>query len=191
MAKTNKPKPLAVAAAAAASNPAPVTIPKGPPTRMFYSDTGENIRVTLPDGGVAVVGTEPRELPAKYHRAAQRAGCVTTTGARAEVIQTQVQDDPHERMEAIVTAITNALEAEPAEGATEAEHAAYNEKYGDAFNQDETPNVRWLEKQVGFNIDQAERDQAWATVKSELGLDEDGDGEDDGSQPNTGFGSVD
>lgn len=116
---------------------------------------------------------------------------MTTTGARAEVIQTEVQDDPHERMEAIVNAITAALEAEPPEGATEAEHTAYNEKYGDAFNQDETPNVRWLEKQVGFALDQAERDQAWATVKSELGLDEDDGSEDDGAKTGSGFENVD
>lgn len=146
--------------------------------RLFHSETGEDIRVTLPNGGVAIVGKTPRPLPQQFHRAALKAGCLIKGAAPAPNVKDKPEDDPHERMAIIKAAILKAVEAEPDEGADEAAHEAYEKEYGDAFTQAGLPNVRWLEKRIGFNIDASERDQAWNEVKVENGLADDDDGED-------------
>lgn len=152
---------------------------KTPSERQFYSESGEDVRVTLPGGAVAIVGRKPRTLPQQFHRAALKAGCLIKGAAPAPTVQEKPEDDPHERIKLIKAAILTAVEAEPDEGADEAAHNEYEAKYGDAFTQDGTPSVRWIEKELGFNISAQERDQAWNEVKAENGLDDE-DEDDDG-----------
>lgn len=166
MAKTKKAAPTN-------SLPAPAPAP-APGERMFFSDTGEDIRVGLPDGGVAVVGATPRTLPPRFHRAAARAGCLIVGSAPVQTFQQGPEAmDPTERIEAIKNAIQTAIEADPGEAGTEKDHDAYNAKYGDAFNSDEKPNLRWLEATLGFPLSATERDQAWNELRDELELDKD------------------
>lgn len=145
---------------------------KDPNARLFRSFDGSDVRVIHPDGTVAIVGDEPRELPKKLWRAAVKAGCQTDTSLKpAELPELTNADDAFTRMQAIKDAIGEAL------GSDEAD-----EQYADAFTANDIPNVRWLEKKCGFSLTADERDQAWAEVQSELpeGSGDDDDQDEDG-----------
>lgn len=149
------------------------------PETTFYSPDGEPIRVKLPDGRVAIVTDEPRTLPAAFHRAALKAGCFPTGDAKRVVAEIPTKDDPLKRREAIKDAIFDVLASAPADHAPEAEHAEFAKNYEGALNADGVPNVRFLETKLGFNIDAAERDSAFAEVRQELERGDDADDEDD------------
>lgn len=127
--------------------------------KLFYSPE-DPIRVTLADGAVAIIDRKPRTLPQKFWRAATRAGALVHGGLTAEELkapQGKPESDPHTRAEMIFNAILEAARApDDSEG------------FEDAFNTSGTPNVRWIETRVGFGIDAAERDQAWAQVQNVL-----------------------
>lgn len=128
-----------------------------PAERLFRSIDGSDIRVTHPSGDVAIVGETPRTLPPKLWRAAIKQGC-TTEGAftPAELPPLTVQNDPHTRKEAIKAKMVEALESDETDT-----------KYEDAFTAAGIPNVRWLEKALGFGMSADERDACWAEVKAE------------------------
>jgi hypothetical protein len=142
---------------------------KDPNERDFHSFDGSDIRVTHPDGSVAIVGDKPRPLPKKLWRAAIKAGCQTDTSLKpAQLPELSDGDDAFTRMQAIKDAMVEALEADDD-----------NEAFADAFTANDLPNVRWLEKKVGFSLTADERDQAWAEVQSETDSDEGDDGQDE------------
>lgn len=126
------------------------------PKRKFMSATGEDIRVTHPDGSVALVGEEPRELPPKLWRAAIKQGCIPDTQLRKADLPAEPADDAFSRKQAIKDKISEALDSDETD-----------EKYDDAFTAAGVPNVRWLEKQCGFSLSASERDVAWAEVQAE------------------------
>lgn len=146
-------------------------MPAAPKKLKFYSPDGTPIRVTLPDGSVALVGETPRELHPKFNRAAVREGCLTTDMPSADRIRGPAvpdADDAFKRRDLIKDKIHEALNApEGAEG------------YEDAFTQAGVPNINWLNKALGFNIERSERDELWVQVQAEAEA-EDGDGENDG-----------
>ncbi len=125
----------------------------------FYSPDGTPIRITHADGAVAVVGAEPRTLPPKFNRAAVRAGCLTGDMPAAKMQEPEVPDgaDAFIRRDRIKDKIIEALGAD--DGA---------EGYEDAFTQAGVPNINWLSKQVGFNVERSERDELWNEVQAEL-----------------------
>lgn len=145
----------------------------------FYAPDGEPIRVKLPDGRIAIVDGTPRTLPPAFHRAALKAGCFPSGESRRIVAEVPIQDDPIKRREAIKDLIMEILASAPAEHAPEAEHTAFAKDYAGALNADGVPNVRFLETKLGFNIDAAERDAAFAEVRLELERDDDAADEDD------------
>lgn len=128
-----------------------------PVERMFSSIDGSDIRVTHPSGDVAIVGATPRPLPAKLWRNAIKQGC-TTEGkfTPAELPPLTAENDPHTRKETIKAKMVEALESDETDA-----------KYEDAFTAAGIPNVRWLEKALGFGMSADERDACWAEVKAE------------------------
>ena len=114
--------------------------------------------MTHPDGGVAIVGSEPRELHPKFWRNAARAGCQSDAGIRAaELPPIAPKDDAFTRKQKIKDAMIAAVNADPED-----------EAYADAFTANDVPSVRWLEKKVGFGLTSDERDTAWNEVQAEL-----------------------
>ena len=83
-----------------------------------------------------------------------------------------VADDPASdaftRKNAIKAAMLDALQADEDDP-----------DYTDAFTANDIPNVRWLEKKVGFSLSADERDAAWAEVQNEAGGDDETEGEDE------------
>ncbi|MES2347035.1 MAG: hypothetical protein V4641_05625 [Pseudomonadota bacterium] len=130
----------------------------------FYSPDGTDMRVCLPDGRTAIVGEEPRDLHPAFNRAAIRAGCLSTdmpSAVRMQGADVPLQDDVFKRKEAIKEKMSEALRAE--EGAP---------GYEDAFTSSGIPNINWLSKAVGFNIERSERDELWSEVQAELDNDD-------------------
>lgn len=143
-----------------------------PNERYFRSFDGTDIRVSHPDGSVAVVGESPRTLPKKLWRAAIKAGCMTDNSLKpAELPELGAGDDAFTRMQAIKDAITEALESDETD-----------EAFADAFTANDIPNVRWLEKRVGFGLTADERDQAWSEVQADLPEGDDDEGNEDESE---------
>ena len=144
--------------------------------RRFYSRDGDDIRVTHPGGSVAIVGEEPRTLPKHLHRAAIKAGAqilepgeALTAAKRTTVVADDPASDAFTRKNAIKAAMLDALQADEDDA-----------NYADAFTANDIPNVRWLEKKVGFSLSADERDAAWAEVQSENDNGDDGDNENEG-----------
>ena len=144
--------------------------------RRFYSRDGDDIRVTHPGGSVAIVGEEPRTLPKHLHRAAIKAGAqilepgeALTATKRTTVVADDPASDAFTRKNAIKAAMLDALQADEDDP-----------DYTDAFTANDIPNVRWLEKKVGFSLSADERDAAWAEVQSENDNGDDGDNENEG-----------
>lgn len=141
--------------------------------KLFYSPD-EPIRVTLGDGGVAIIDTKPRTLPQKYWRAATRAGALIKGGLTAEELkgpEGSAESDPHARAEMILKAVLDAARS-PDDSVG----------FEDAFNTTGIPNVRWIETRVGFGIDASERDQAWAEAQKILDEEESKEETDDEDQ---------
>ena len=137
---------------------------------MFYSPDGTPIRVTCPDGAVAIV-TDKRTLPPKFNRAAIRAGCLTTDMPAAEKLkgpEVPNDADAFRRRDAIKAKIMEALNA--AEG---------DAGFEDAFTGAGLPNINWLNKAVGFTVERSERDELWAEIQRELGDDQADEGTED------------
>lgn len=135
---------------------------KDPNERYFRSFDGSEVRVTHPDGSVAIVGAEPRTLPKKLWRAAVKAGCQTDTTLKpAELPELTPADDAFTRNQAIKDAMIAALEADEDDA-----------EFADAFTANDIPNVRWLEKRVGFSLSADERDAAWSEVQAGLDAEE-------------------
>ncbi len=143
--------------------------------RRFYSRDGDDIRVTHPGGSVAIVGEEPRTLPKHLHRAAIKNGCQIlepgeslSAAQRTTVEENDPGTDAFTRKNAIKAAMLDALQADEDDA-----------NYADAFTANDIPNVRWLEKKVGFSLSADERDAAWAEVQNEAGGDDETEGEDE------------
>ena len=141
--------------------------------RQFYSRDGDDIRVTHPGGSVAIVGEEPRTLPKHLHRAAIKNGCQIlepgeslSAAQRTTVEENDPGTDAFTRKNAIKAAMLDALQADEDDA-----------NYADAFTANDIPNVRWLEKKVGFSLSADERNTAWAEVQSENDNGDDGDNE--------------
>jgi len=136
----------------------------------FYSPDGEDIRVCLPGGDVAVIvgGAAPRELPKKFHREAIRAGAASTSGISQRKVDTAFQNETATNPEARAALLEDHIgrifamySADPSE-LTPAE----NEELEDALTSNsESVNLAWLSKQAGFNVERTERDVAVRKVK--------------------------
>lgn len=139
------------------------------PTKQlkFYSPDGTDIRVTHPDGAIAIVGGEPRGLPPKFNREAIKAGCLTTDMPSANRLAgpaIKPQDDAFARRGLIKDKMIEAARSE--EGAT---------GYEDAFTQAGIPNINWLSSALGFQVERAERDELWKEAQAELDAEEEGE----------------
>ena len=146
--------------------------------KLFYSPHGEDIRVVLPAGGIAIVGAKPRSLPRNFWRHATALGCLTKGGITADqLVGPDPGDnvvDPHTRAEMIAQGIRDALLADDdAPG------------FEDAFTAAGLPSVVWLEKRLGFSIQREERDAAFAEVQRE-DLEEEETDPDPDANDNTG-----
>lgn len=130
---------------------------EAPKERMFYSEDGTDIRVTLPGGGVAIVNGEPRTLPKQYHREAMKAGCLIEGGGRVEKIEFDPVTDEIGRQQRIKAKILEAARADE-----------NSEGYEDAFTGAGKASVKWLEEQLGFSVTADERDAIQAEVEALL-----------------------
>lgn len=147
------------------------------PTKKFVSQfEGEEIRVTLPDGGVALIGDEPKTLPERFWRAALKAGAMeagserlTPAQRRAAVRAAPDSDkaDDDGLIERIKAKIDEIFEADP-----------NDPKYSEALTAQETPRTDWLTAELGVNISAAQRDEAYALWE----LDQDGEDDDEEDQ---------
>lgn len=145
------------------------------PERQFYSPD-DPIRVALLDGSIALVTSAPRTLPPKFWKQALKDGCFCTDQVpRAELdAADQVPGaDAFQRRDAIKDAICAAVDAQ------ETPEQATSDEFRDAFNANDVPNVRWIEKRVGFGIDASERDEVWAEIQRELEAEREDDNLDD------------
>jgi hypothetical protein len=151
--------------------------------RLFYSEDGTPIRVTTPDGGVALIGKKPRPLPKKFHRSALREGARTTDMPAKEELEDGIGkgDDPFERRKAIKEAMVDAMEAHDT---ADENGTKVRAEYEEAFTKADVPSVIWLKNRVGFGVDGAERDELWAEIQSELEAEgeEPEEGEEEGSE---------
>lgn len=136
--------------------------------QKFYSPDGTDIRVTLPDGSVAIVN-KARTLPQRFWRQATREGCLVKGGATAAQLagpKPSDLSDPLNRRDAIMGAMKDAAKRVAASAA--AGDDAPPAGYEGAFTRTGTPNVRWLETRLGLEIDGNERDELWTEVQVEL-----------------------
>lgn len=151
-------------------------------TKEFISPNGEDIRVTHPDGGVAIIGSTPKTLPPKFWTLAVRAGAevlgsgskLTPSERLASASANNPDSDSFSQFERIKEAIIEALDEQDA--ATEDGREVADE-FKDAFTANGTPQVRWLEKRVGFSIGSEQRDQAFDAVTRESGEQEEDEDE--------------
>lgn len=138
----------------------------------FYSPDGTPIRVCLPDGRVARIDAEPRDIHPAFYKAALREGALHTDLPSAERLKeptVPVGDDQFTRRKAIKDKIVEALNAE--EGAP---------RYESAFTNTGSPNLDWLSEHVGFKVDRAERDEIWQEVQADLEKGSTGKDDDEG-----------
>lgn len=132
--------------------------------KKFYSEDGTTIRVTLADGRVALIGGTPRPLATAFHRAALQAGAIPGDVAPSHLPPKEDGDTPPDDLDAKIRgAMLDAVNFD-AEDATDDDKLAF----ADAFTGNGIPNVRWLEKRIGFGISAADRDRVWALVEAEL-----------------------
>lgn len=159
---TSKAKLASPAAPAAAAKLANAPVKPSNNNPFFYSPDGTPIRVCLPDGRVAIVGEEPRELPRGFFKEAFKQGCMTTampSKAEIDALKPAVgtAHEPLDRVKAITQAIRDAANAaEDAPG------------YEGAFTGTGMPDIKWLSAKVGFGVDRTERDGAWHVVQQEI-----------------------
>lgn len=127
-----------------------------PKTITLYSPRSESIRVTLPDGGIAVIPPEPTEVPDIFYDAALRAGCRVVGMAQEPDPNAAAPSDADTKSGLIAEAIRDAQMADPTD-----------EAYADAFTASGIPSTTWLSHKVGFNVSASERDEAWRNVLAE------------------------
>lgn len=153
-------------------------------TKFFISPfDGEEIRLTLPDGGVAIVGNTPKELPDRFWRKALSSGCqpadekpLTNAQKRAALAaapENDTADDATliERLKAKIREIFNADPNDP--------------RFENALTGQDIPAVAWLSEAMGQPITSAQRDEAYALFEAEDSdndSDEDEDEEDEEGQ---------
>lgn len=143
-------------------------------TKQFISPNGEDIRVTHPDGGVAVIGSTPKTLPPKFWTLAVREGAEVVGESNklsaSERLASQNANNPDadsfQLFDRIKQAIEEALDEQ--DNATE-DGREMADEFKDAFTANGIPQVRWLEKRVGFSISADQRDQAWDAINREAG----------------------
>lgn len=146
---------------------------KLPNTHTWFAPDGEQVRVCLPSGDVAVIEPgEQRELPPKFNKAAAQAGLAVVGGVSPSSVtkpEVPAENDVTTRVDHIEKAIRDALNAP--EG---------NDEFEDAFTKAGTPNIKWLSKRVGFTVETSERDIAWKSVQADLEDEQDENGGADG-----------
>lgn len=144
-------------------------------TKQFVSTfPGEEIRLTLPDGGVAIVGSEPKTLPERFWRKALQSGCTEANGkpmsraqlrAAARAAPEADQSEDSTLIERLIGACKDILNGDP-----------LDPQFADAMTEQEIPRVDWLSQRVGANVTAEQRDEAWAKLQLEL---DEGDEEED------------
>ena len=137
-------------------------------TKKFYSPDGTDIRVTHPDGSVALIGETARKLPKKLWKAAIKEGALATDSqvTKHDLSGLNDGDDAEQRRQSIYDLMLEAWEADE-------DPENKDPKYDEAFTGAGKPNVRWLEKQLQFDIDGKERDEIWEQVQAENGSEDD------------------
>lgn len=151
-------------------------------TKFFTTQfPGEEVRLTLPDGGVALVGDEPKELPERFWRAALANGCqvadekpLTAAQKRAALRASPENDSTGEDtlIERMVAKIKEIFNGDP-----------NDPRYSDALTTQGIPTVAWLIQAMGVNVTSAQRDEAFAKYELQA-EDDDGDeaDEEDGDE---------
>lgn len=139
---------------------------------------GEEIRLTLPDGGVAIVGNDPKPLPERFWRKALQSGCTEANGkpmtraqlrAAAKAAPEADVSEDSTLIERLIDACKEILNGDP-----------LDPQFAEAMTEQEIPRVDWLSQRVGANVTAEQRDEAWA--KLQLELDDEGEEEDEEDQ---------
>lgn len=135
-------------------------------TKKFVTQfPGETVRLTLPDGGVALVGDEPKELPKRYWREALRNGCqpadekpLTPAQKRAALAAAPENDTTGEEtlIARLKAKIREIFDAESTDA-----------RYENALTTQGIPTVSWLSEAMGQPISAAQRDEAFALFEAD------------------------
>lgn len=111
----------------------------------FVSTTGEDIHITLTSGHTALIGLEPVELDARFHKEAIARGAMPE-GVQIE--KPQEQSQAFDRGQAIAKVLNDMLD-----GGAE----------GD-FNNDGRPALGKVNARLGFTASREEVDAVWAEI---------------------------
>ena len=132
--------------------------------KKFMSPTGEDIRIALLDGHVAVVSGEWRDLPEYFHKEAYAAGCISDDMAKLAEIKLS---------EHTVNAIEKvALKKEEIKAAIR----ELLENYDKAnFTAQNLPKSTVLKSMIGKSVSNSERDEVWYALQQEQNFLEDND----------------
>ena len=138
--------------------------------KTFKSLSGSVLRVTLPNGGVALIGNEWTELPPQFHQGAYVAGAISNDmlqNVAADVVDaglvnslTKVATKDSDIRTTILSWIEN----------NEEDHFT---RRGDTY----TPKVVDLTAAIGSRVFKEERDEIWYKILEE-GIEIDFDSED-------------
>lgn len=136
--------------------------------KKFKSALGTTIRVTLPNGGVALVGNTWEELPPQYHAGAYAQGAISDDMIAAEVGRmlsaeeskvgktlTAVEKKKNDMRSTILTWIED----------NEMDHFSAPPKGGQL-----KPKVADLSKAVGQRCFKEDRDEVWYKLLEEEGI---------------------
>lgn len=137
---------------------------------LWFSIDGSNVRVTLANGGVAIIGETPRTLEPMYWRPAIATGSVhfydpdqvsEQPDAPQRITRALLKDDvdpndPRVRSGKIAKAMRKAMDDEVEE----------------AFIGDGRPNLKWLSAKLGFEVDSDDRNAIWPGVKANYDADQ-------------------
>lgn len=148
-------------------------------TKKFISPfEGEEIRLTLPDGGVALVGNTPKVLPKRFWREALKNGCqpadekpLTPAQKRAALAAAPESDTSEDAtlIQRMIVEIRKAFNSDPTDP-----------RYANAMTTQGIPTTKWLTDVMGQPISAQQRDEAYALFEAEDA--EDGEGEDEGDE---------
>ncbi len=151
------------------------------PMKNFISPTGEDIRITHPNGSVAIIGATEKPLPQHLWAAATRAGAQVASGssggkltaaetaAANRAAQAGAGDAQNDERFTIKQKLKEQMKlALDAHDEADEGGAKVTKEFEDAFTSAGIPQVKWLQDRVGFTVSADQRDEAWEELTAEL-----------------------
>lgn len=137
--------------------------------KQFKSVSGLTARITLPNGGVALVGSEWTTLPVEYHQGAYANGCISDDMIAGEVAKMLTEEQSK-----VGKTLTKIEKKKSDIRSTILEWLENNElQHFSAPPRSEQlkPKVQDLSSAVGQRIFKEDRDEVWYKLLEEEGVD--------------------